>query len=183
MNMNMLKKIFLSLSFAVVFMLSTTTVFATELDSRQVETVKPQEIETPDSTQETILELQNGNYEAGVYYFAQTYSNNSDSIDIAGYVDKYFFESSAREPLSLQMSCDTISMTATCVDKSQTDNLIVEIIDITHNGLHDTSFSFPANGNVRTFQWFLPEGLYEIFILGNADIEKEAGYVIFSRFE
>lgn len=176
--MNMLKKIFLSLSFAVVFMLSTTTVFATELDSRQVEPVKPQETETPDSTQEAILELQNGNYEAGVYYLPQAYANGP--IDIAGYVDADFTNRSAPEPFELQIPCDTISVVATCMEEGETDTIVLHFVDETYGGDYAFSLPFVADGSVTTIAWSLPAIQGEIYFTCSTHIKRATA--IFSKF-
>lgn len=164
------------LSILTVFCLLSTSTVAMAAE------YQPREIETPDSVLQTISELQQDNSNERVVYFPQAYSSLSDSLDIAGYRDRHFFEASAAEPLSLQMYCDTISMVATCVDENQTDELTLDISDITYGGLYDVCLSFPANGDVRTYEWYLPEGLYEVSVRGHSDIEKKEVYIIFSKF-
>ena len=173
-----LKKLVVSASVvAAVAALSipSTVAFAAE------DVVRGQEIETPDSVQEAIAELQQDQSDQRLFDFPETYADISDSVNIAAYRDRNFTNRSAPEPLVLRKSCDTISLTATWMEEGVTDTIICHFEDYSYSGTYNFTLPFTADGSVTTIAWPLPEIEGRIYFTCNTPMKE--GLVVFSRYE
>lgn len=172
-----LKQLVVSASLVVALSIPSTVAFAAE------DVVRGQEIETPDSVQEAIAELQQDESSERVLGFSEAYNLEPTVVNLAAYRDRNFSARSAPEPLVLRKSCDTISLTASCKEEGVTDVLTAQIIDLTYDGDFNTSLVFRADNSVTTVACSLPAGEYRILFLGDAAIVKDSGLAVFSRFE
>lgn len=170
-----LKKLVVSASLVVTLSVPSTVAFAAE------DVVQGQEIETPASVQEAIAELKQDQSDERVVDFPETYADISDSVNIAAYRDRNFTNRSAPEPLVLRKSCDTISLTATCMEEGVTDTIICHFEDYSYSGTYNFTLPFTADGSVTTIAWPLPEIEGRIYFTCNTPMKE--GLAVFSRYE
>lgn len=165
-----LKKIIICVALSLV--LPSTVSLAAETEPRQ--------IETPDSVFEAVSQRESDEH---VVYFPQAYNLEPSVITIAAYRDWRFTSASAKEFVDLNMACDTISLSATCTEEGVTDELVLYIMDYTHNGDFNTALTFPADGSVTTIACPLPAGHYAAYFIGDPDKQKANAIALFAKIE
>lgn len=170
-----LKNLIVSALLVTALIVPSTVAFAAE------DVVRGQEIETPASVQEAIAELQQDESSDHVFSFPETYNLEPSVVNLAAYRDRNFTNRSAPEPLVLRKSCDTISLTATCMEEGVTDTIICHFEDYSYSGTYNFTLPFTADGSVTTIAWPLPEIEGRIYFTCNTPMKE--GLAVFSRYE
>lgn len=91
---------------------------------------------------------------------------------IGAYQCVSFYGKSAPEPVCLTEDCDSISITAACLNDGDEDVVTCYIKNLI-TGEFFCSFDVEADGSTTTIPYSFPADTYKVFATGNSSIEKE----------
>ena len=99
------------------------------------------------------------------------------SSQIASVLFNNFYYTTTQSTLTLSQTCHYVSVNVSCA--SGTDTMVLEIVDVTNQGLYNTTLPFTADGLTNTFGAYLPAGVYRVSLFGS-NVLHTYGVVVFS---